>query len=985
MPTSYEIFTSRFKKTIIDAMYQEIVSQTATYCHWYGKENLWTDFLSPFIPSSPSDTPGEPSYNFRYELHVRRDILTTKKIKPSDVAYVIRRIDWEFDTVYDMYDDAIEYVSGVGYGPAYSGATKLEDANFYVLTTQYNVYKCIWNNNDSPSTVMPTGTTHQIFTTADGYRWKFMYSLPISLRNKFLSSSYMPVTTALKVPYYSNGAISSVIINSGGAGYNPATTTATVQGIGYKEENPYIINSITIGDAGDSYSTTPTITITEPYIADNWTSSNNVLVGSYVKHYNTITQRTNYYYVISGTLLGTTAPIHTSGTETNGSAQLKYVGTQAYASCTLTGNAITTVTLDYAGYGYTTTPEVSTSPGIVKDADWSPSVAYVTGDILKSGLKYYEVTTGGTTGTTAPTHTSGSVANGTSVLLYVGRDATLAASTTKTNAEISLEISPGTDAVFKVIITSPGTKYVETPTITFTSPETLGGTTATGTVVLGASGAVSYIAINDPGNGYIATPTATITTPKITFHGATAVNDSTESITYSGHRLVTGDTVTYSNGGGTSIGGLTSGNTTAGSFTTGAVYIIRSLGNTTQLQWNTAAGTTGVIYAVGSIFTAADAGTGTGTAQRVYYIIRTDDNIFKLATTSANASAGTAINLTDGVGAAHTLTLTNGAALGNVVLGTGGEIVGYSIINPGIGYDNATTITVTDTSGSGAGANLSVDFDIGNVNTLQANVELLAVPGSIEAIKVEDGGTGYGAAVVEILGDGQGATAEAVVSGGKVVAVNLLTTGSGYTWTDVIITGGAGSGALARAIMSPLGGHGFNAIEELYARSLQFYTSMSKDLNQGLEIKNDYRKAGLIRNLKKFGTNQRFTDEIGSGCVLITGVFDKLKLEYDMLLLLQEASGPNYKKYRIVEFNDTQILLSVFNNFTINVGDVLVTDPTNGGLTLNPTLPVSTIKVDSVSERTIDQFSGDFIYFSVREPYAPADDQIITIKTTLSL
>ena len=139
MPTSYEIFTSRFSKTIIDSVYQEIVSKTATYYHWFGKENLWTDFLSPFIPSSSSDTPGQPSYNFRYELHVRRDILTTKKIKPSDVSYVIRRIDWESDIVYDMYDDAIESSTGVGYAPAPSGATKLEDADFYVLTSSSNL------------------------------------------------------------------------------------------------------------------------------------------------------------------------------------------------------------------------------------------------------------------------------------------------------------------------------------------------------------------------------------------------------------------------------------------------------------------------------------------------------------------------------------------------------------------------------------------------------------------------------------------------------------------------------------------------------------------------------------------------------------------------------------------------------------------------------------------------------------------------------
>jgi hypothetical protein len=43
-------------------------------------------------------------------------------------------------------------------------------------------------------------------------------------------------------------------------------------------------------------------------------------------------------------------------------------------------------------------------------------------------------------------------------------------------------------------------------------------------------------------------------------------------------------------------------------------YTILTLGNTTQAQWNTAAGTSGVVYSVGDTFTAATAGTGTGTA-----------------------------------------------------------------------------------------------------------------------------------------------------------------------------------------------------------------------------------------------------------------------------------------------------------------------------------------------------------------------------------
>jgi hypothetical protein len=59
---------------------------------------------------------------------------------------------------------------------------------------------------------------------------------------------------------------------------------------------------------------------------------------------------------------------------------------------------------------------------------------------------------------------------------------------------------------------------------------------------------------------------------------------------------------------------LFSGIVTAGSFVVGKDYQITSLGTTTSIQWNTIAGTSGVAYAVGSRFTCANAGTGTGEA-----------------------------------------------------------------------------------------------------------------------------------------------------------------------------------------------------------------------------------------------------------------------------------------------------------------------------------------------------------------------------------
>ena len=53
---------------------------------------------------------------------------------------------------------------------------------------------------------------------------------------------------------------------------------------------------------------------------------------------------------------------------------------------------------------------------------------------------------------------------------------------------------------------------------------------------------------------------------------------------------------------------------TPANFTLGKRYTILSLGTTTQTQWNTAAGTSGRVYAVGSEFICAAVSTGTGTA-----------------------------------------------------------------------------------------------------------------------------------------------------------------------------------------------------------------------------------------------------------------------------------------------------------------------------------------------------------------------------------
>ena len=70
---------------------------------------------------------------------------------------------------------------------------------------------------------------------------------------------------------------------------------------------------------------------------------------------------------------------------------------------------------------------------------------------------------------------------------------------------------------------------------------------------------------------------------------------------------------------------------TAGSFVVGTEYYITDLGNTTQAQWNSVAGTSSVVYNLGSIFTAANAGTGTGKA-------RNRTTVAKIANTTLTGS-----------------------------------------------------------------------------------------------------------------------------------------------------------------------------------------------------------------------------------------------------------------------------------------------------------------------------------------------------------
>jgi len=186
----------------------------------YGKNTPWAN---DSLPNTASDTIADKN-------EVWRDVIGGKKVTGNDITLVIKRVDWTTNTVYTQYDDT---------------ANNLYDANtqFYVLTSDYNVYKCLYNNNSSNSTSMPTYTSFNTTSTeSDGYVWKYMYTLNTKEKQRFLLDAWMPVKSLTLDDGSAqwgiqsaavDGAIDIILVSNSGSGFtNSSNVSISITGDG---------------------------------------------------------------------------------------------------------------------------------------------------------------------------------------------------------------------------------------------------------------------------------------------------------------------------------------------------------------------------------------------------------------------------------------------------------------------------------------------------------------------------------------------------------------------------------------------------------------------------------------------------------------------------------------------------------------------------------------------------------------------------------
>ena len=203
-------------------------------------------------------SPVTPADNLNAQHFPFDDMLAAKKIGTSDVTFAIPRRNWITGTVYDYYrHDYGEYITGgTTAQTSNSGASTLFDATFYVLTTDRNVYKCLDNNSNAASTVEPTGTSTAILAPADGYKWKYIYTLTAAQQAEFLSVDFMAVGTDGTVQAAAvDGAINIVKIKTAGS----AGTDGTHTGVPIRGDGSSGVCSVTIASGAVT-----AVTVTTP-------------------------------------------------------------------------------------------------------------------------------------------------------------------------------------------------------------------------------------------------------------------------------------------------------------------------------------------------------------------------------------------------------------------------------------------------------------------------------------------------------------------------------------------------------------------------------------------------------------------------------------------------------------------------------------------------------------------------------------------------
>lgn len=195
--TINSISTKKFKNFLANSFTNNLLYETIDNYPSYvilSKTSQWDN------ESVPDDT----SFTTNEIVKLKKEIIAGKLITKNNIRFLIRKIQWQHNTVYDMYDDSDK---------------NLFDKHFFVLNSNNDVYKCLSNNKDNNSTIEPSIISQYPFKTSDDYIWKYMFSVNSSDLNTFILNDYVPFSPNTTIQETSSRTIDYIKIENNGGGY----------------------------------------------------------------------------------------------------------------------------------------------------------------------------------------------------------------------------------------------------------------------------------------------------------------------------------------------------------------------------------------------------------------------------------------------------------------------------------------------------------------------------------------------------------------------------------------------------------------------------------------------------------------------------------------------------------------------------------------------------------------------------------------------
>ena len=251
------IITNKFRINNAEQFVESFSETSAeTYYLFIGRAHSWAsdvDAQGNTIAEGTDASPPTPNDDVTSEFYNYDDMLGAKLVASTDVSRVIPRRNWTTGTTYDMYEHNI----GSGNAAA-SGATNLFDSSYVVMNGSFAVYKVIENDGATASTVEPTSTSNSIFSTSDGYRWKYMYSLTSAETLNFMSTDFIHTSTDSTVSAAAvNGALDTILVVAGGSSYNVSSGT-TITAIPIRGDGSSGVASVVISSGAIASATVTT-------------------------------------------------------------------------------------------------------------------------------------------------------------------------------------------------------------------------------------------------------------------------------------------------------------------------------------------------------------------------------------------------------------------------------------------------------------------------------------------------------------------------------------------------------------------------------------------------------------------------------------------------------------------------------------------------------------------------------------------------------